>query len=374
MTKNTLVNRPSRRATWTTVALAAMGSLLLAACGSDDGSSASGSTSAPTSNAPVDPAWQAVVDAATKEGKVVLYTSSDGYERTLPPVFEKQYPGIKLEVVHFASGALTSKLDAEKTTGAAGADVAVHSTKPWWDANKAALTAIKGPDLAKYWAGTKYVFGDNTFVLSGALQLGAGINTEVASELKLDPIKTYKDLLQPKLQGQIGIVPGKGAPAAEQWWFYASQELGDGGLDKLAALKPRAYAGGTAPLATDIGSGEVAVGVYQTKAAVANLKKAGAPIEFVALDPPITIGGFSGILANAKNPNAAQVLENWLISPAGQIAAHGEGDTLTPLPLDKLGNVPATMQSVPSSGKFTDGILTAEQKAFYDGKFTSLFG
>lgn len=341
-------------------------SLTVAACGSD-----SGDDTAPRSD--IDPnlgggaAWEATVESAEEEGKVVLYTSADGAEKTLPAAFNETYPDIELVVVHYASGDLTAKVDAEGGTTESGADVAMASSKGWWDTTAARMPVIEGPALEEYWSDqTDNVLEDGKFVMTGATPLGAAVNTDRLEELGVEPIESYTDLLQPALKGNLGVVPGEGSPAAEQWWNYAAEEMGgQDGLDQLATLEPRVYESGTTPLATDVASGEIAVGFYATRSSVAALVEQGAPVEFVPLEPAVAIAGYAGIVGSSR-PDAAQVFMNWLLSPAGQVSLLGEGNAWTALPLDKLGEVPDTMEAIPEGSYLTDGLLTPEQSKFYE--------
>ncbi|ODU04580.1 MAG: hypothetical protein ABS81_09995 [Pseudonocardia sp. SCN 72-86] len=305
-----------------------------------------------------------MLDAAVKEGQVVLYSNSDGVNAAFEAAWTKDYPGIKLVISKYASGELTTKLDAEKGGGVAGADVITVSTKPWLDANQNALVEPTGPALQKYWAGNRYVYGGGKYVLVAATPLGAGVNIEQLAKLGNPSVTTYKDLLQPQFKGALGIVPGTGAPAAEQWWFYAAKEMGgDPAVAQLADLQPRLY---TVPatLATDLASGEVAVGAYNIKGTIDALVAKGAPIKFVTLEPVISTPVTAAVVGWAKNPNAAQVFQNWLLSPSGQVALNGSGSLLTPLELPALGQVPATMRSIPAGATVVDGVLTPEQKTW----------
>src|SRR5690606_2953806 len=128
-------------------------------------------------------------------------------------------------------------------------------------------------------------------------------------------------------------------------------------------LEPRLY---TTPstIATDIASGEVAVGAYSIKGTVEALAAKGAPVEFVTLDPVISTPVTAAVVGWAAHPNAAQVFQNWLLSPDGQIALNGSGSLLTPLALDGLGSVPPTMRSIPEGATVVDGVLSPEQKAW----------
>ncbi|WP_236792207.1 extracellular solute-binding protein [Amycolatopsis sp. GM8] len=350
------------------VGLGAVLVLALAACGSS-GSADQPAKSSIDPNLGGDAAWQQIVDAANAEGKVVFYSANDEDSATVPPAFHAAYPKIQVEVQHFASGALTAKLDAEAGNTATGADVASHSSRVWWQANAARLTPAKGPAIARYWKDTGFVYANGAYTLVGGNPLGAAVNTDRLAALGATPIKTYKDLLQPALRGNVGVVPGEGSPAAEQWWYYAGQEMGGAsGLQQLAALQPRLYRSGTTPLATDVASGEIAVGFYATRSSVTALADKGAPVAFVPLDPVISIGGYTGIVGNA-HPNAAQVLENWLLSPAGQVALAGDGNALTPLDVSVLGAESGNARQIPKGSHVTDGVLLPEQTSFYQNVF-----
>lgn len=310
------------------------------------------------------PGWQSVVEAANEEGQVVLYTNSDGVNAAFEAAWARAYPDIELVVSKYTSGELTTKLDAEKGGGVVGADVITVSTKPWLEANRDALVASTGPALGKYWESTEYVYADGAYVLVAATPLGAGINTEQLAKLGNPAVTTYEDLLQPQLRGVLGIVPGTGSPAAEQWWFYAAQEMGgDAAVTQLAGLEPRLY---TTPstIATDLASGEVAVGAYSIRGTIEALADKGAPVEFVTLDPVISTPVTAAVVEWAAHPNAAQVFQNWLLSPDGQIALNGSGSLLTPLDLPVLGTVPPTMGSIPDGATVVDGVLSPEQQTW----------
>ncbi|WP_158703420.1 extracellular solute-binding protein [Pseudonocardia dioxanivorans] len=354
---------PRKRGSAVLAALATGVLLLAAACGSGGGQ-AETAGSAIDPNEGGGPAWQSVVDAARQEGQVVLYSNSDGVNPAFEAAWAKSYPDIKLVVSKYTSGELTTKLDAEKGGGVVGADVITVSTKPWLEANRGALVASTGPALEKYWKGSEHVYADGAYVLVAATPLGAGINTEQLAKLGNPSVTTYKDLLQPQLKGALGIVPGTGSPAAEQWWYFAAKEMGgDGAVAQLAGLEPRLY---TTPstIATDIASGEVAVGAYSIKGTIEALAAKGAPVKFVTLDPVISTPVTAAVVGWAKHPNAAQVFQNWLLSPAGQIALNGSGSLLTPLALADLGTVPATMRSIPDGATVVDGVLSPEQKTW----------
>ncbi|ODU07032.1 MAG: hypothetical protein ABS81_02795 [Pseudonocardia sp. SCN 72-86] len=367
----------TRRRTRSALAIVAAGLLCItAACGSgapDPASTAPQSSIDPNEGGGAE--WQKVVDAANKEGSVVLYLSPPGVEERLKQAFAANYPGIKLTTLRQGTGELTTRLDQERTTSAAGADVTLHSSKAWFDKNVDSLAVSTGPALGKYWSAGNLLPPSKTYAPVASSTWGLGINTELFKELGAKPITSYADLLQPELKGAIGIAPAGNSPASTQWWFFAAPHLGDAaGLRTLASLNVTPYPGGSAPLAEALASGEKAVGVYESTLTVGSLVKSGAPIEIVDLQPPIAIAYFSGAVKWASHPNAALVFQNWLMSPAGQVALNGSGELYTALSLDSLGPVPPTMRTLDPNASLTDGIVTPEQQKWLDETWKPIMG
>jgi iron(III) transport system substrate-binding protein len=69
----------------------------------------------------------------------------------------------------------------------------------------------------------------------------------------------------------------------------------------------------------------------------------------------------------AKRPNAAQVLQDWLMSPPGQIAWNGGGESASP-----LANIPGALDSK-SVTPYDPTPYTPEVVAAYTKKWNALF-
>jgi iron(III) transport system substrate-binding protein len=304
----------------------------VAACGSDNSSSGSGAaTTAPASGAATttgqaattsgasttaasDAAWQAVVDAANKEGTVTLYTAHlQNQQDALKAAFNKKYPNIKLEIARVLAE-LPTKLDAERTTGAAGADVAVGNDAGVPTKLEAGgfLAKLDGPNAAA-WAGNKY-FVDNTYFVANFNMLGFAWNT---SEVKTPPT-SYTDFLNPEWKGKIGIVDGGTAAVLADFYAFVTDNTSPDFLTKLAAQQPVIYAS-SVPLQQAVVAGEVAVGMYSTPS-ILDDKAKGAPVDFALPTPSWGAPFFAYDLGWSKHPNAAKVLADFIMSPEGQAA------------------------------------------------------
>ena len=143
-------------------------------------------------------------------------------------------------------------------------------------------------------------------------------------------ITGYRDMLRPELKGRVGTTE----PAAASfvaWYDWLEKTQGGDFLAKFAAQNPRIYPGAV-PGTQATASGEAALIAITSPANVITLIASGAPIKMVITNPSLGVRWGSTILGWARRPNAAQVLMDYLMSPRGQSAWHGMGESASPLP------------------------------------------
>jgi len=260
-----------------------------------------------------DAAWQAVLDAAAKEGKAVIYTtgSPDQY-KALAAAFEAKHPAIKFEWSRMTAGQMVPRL-AQEAELKQGADVVVITDHSWpvladEAGHLMALTSpeTKKPEWQKWVTGGKYVA--LTFY-----PYAMAYNTELVKE----PLKGYRDLIaRPEIFGDNKLATM--VPASNTLLGWVSFIDGLGALEGIGALKPTVYDSGT-PAMQAIASGEQSASLYAAPDAIEVLKAKGAPVEWIKPEE-----GWTGALAVgsitswAANPNAAQVAIDFLMSVEGQ--------------------------------------------------------
>jgi iron(III) transport system substrate-binding protein len=129
--------------------------------------------------------------------------------------------------------------------------------------------------------------------------------------------RRYTDLLKPQWKDNIGISTTKYIVTYALMDLYG-KEKGMDFLKKLAAQNPRARAGGTLIIEL-VGAGEFQLGFSVNADSVESVKKRGAPVDWARLDEP-SYGDIqaTGVLANAKHPNAARLFASFLVSKEGQ--------------------------------------------------------
>src|ERR1700681_4962081 len=140
----------------------------------------------------------ALVEAAKKEAKVVLYSAMDlPVGEKLGKAFEAQYPGIAVQIERSGSERLFQRIDQEFASSIRAADV-VNSADashfiPW--KRNGWLAPFVSEDIAKYFP-PEYRDGDGIFATSRIWLSSIAYNTRLVKPA--DAPKSFADLLDPK--------------------------------------------------------------------------------------------------------------------------------------------------------------------------------
>ena len=282
------------------------------------------------------PAWQAewerTLEAAKKEGQVVVYIS--GYDAILPD-FEKEFPEIKVIAVTGRGNQLGPRLLAERRADKFIADVSSSGANPNYqqyypakalDPIKPALILPEVTDPSS-WYLKKHQYSDPegqyVFNYVGSATYGSiSYNTKLVDAKEF---RSYWDLLHPKWKGKITIrdIREAGPGAGNTRFFYYHSELGPAFVKKLFgemdATLFRDFRQGPDWLAT----GKHAICFFCDADQV---KQQGLPVDtfgpraFKEGGGLVQQFGTVALLNRAPHPNAAKVFINWLLSRSGQVA------------------------------------------------------
>jgi iron(III) transport system substrate-binding protein len=137
---------------------------------------------------------------------------------------------------------------------------------------------------------------------------------------KADLPKTWRDLLDPKWKGKLGI-----EAKDEDWFATVVQELGGEpkGLDffrELVAKNGISVRKGHTLLDNMVVSGEVPLALTVYNYMPEQAKKKGAPIDWFVIEPAIARSNAVGVAAHAPHPAAALLFYEYLLGPDGQKA------------------------------------------------------
>lgn len=265
-----------------------------------------------------DEEWAEVVDAANEEGEVTIYgVLNPTFIEKMPALFNEEYPNIKVNYVRLAATDITARLDAELAAGNTGADVVDNLDNPTFDGyeSRGALMPLAVPALGE--AEFDRELNQRTpFTASFGLTAYAWAwNTN----LQPNGIKSWDDFLSidPTLVGVTD--PSINSAVASLYELTETPNMaGKGFLDELFADdNPKIYPG-SSPQVAAVSAGEVSASLPVPAVVAQTAKATGAPVDYAFSPEYPVIANEVAIVKSAKNPNAAQVYTNWLLSEAGQ--------------------------------------------------------
>lgn len=281
--------------------------------------------------------WKDIVAAADREGTVVFYSSL--VPATLEPLinaFQAKYPKIQVQNVRNIEAVLIPKIQQEQSVNAAGADLVSVNILDFYDdqAAKGQLLPAVGPNVAKYPADSMHK--GIAPIISG-FPMGFAYNSDLVKE----PPKSYADFLRPEFKGSIGTILARASPAVTFWYDWL-RKTNPEYWEKLAKQDPKLFPS-TIPMTQAVAAGEIKATIFANPGGVKLLADQGAPVKFILPEIPEVYGSIYpvAILKNAKNPNAAQVFTDFLMSEEGQVFLNGNG-----MGISHLAGVPGSLSGV----------------------------
>lgn len=305
-----------RRARRFFTAVAGASCLLLAGCA--DGGGSGGDQ--PAIGPPVQELYAAA--QAAGEDRVVVYgIKGDAcYDR-----FSERFPGITVESQYMV-GETQARLEQEHVSGQNVGDVLrTGSTSMLALTKSGILTPFTPADAAgipeEAWGPDRAFVNDTKRV--------AGIAYDTAQLSADEAPQSWTDLADPALHGRI-VMPDPTGPGAGlsilQELLQTGGATDDAWLERYAANEP-ALIQGVQPAVEALRTGEYAVMMGGLDQMTGTELEEGSTLEWVfpvAGATPVT-GHFIGVITNAPHPNAARLLESWLLSEEGQTCLAQEG-------------------------------------------------
>ncbi|GAA1501823.1 ABC transporter substrate-binding protein [Nocardioides humi] len=314
---------PTRR--WLAVSTAALLSGgLLTACG--DG----GATDEPIARNTRAAAGigQDEVAEATAEGKVVVYGNppEDMWKRLIP-TFEKAYPGIRIETVDLGGSELVQRVLSEAKTGAASADLVIDSNSKTFLDLADVIAARTSPFTAELPEFTQPESGVYAFAADpGILVYNKAVLDEGQYPASMADLAAIGDAHP----GKLTTYDLSNDNGYSQMWTLADA-IGDAAWDVYADLVPETTyesAGGT--MLQKVAQGEYVGGYFQSGLARGLL----APMGYdklvgwsYASDGTPVQPRYVAPLSDAGHPNAAALLQDYLLSAEGQTVVCASGLT-----------------------------------------------
>jgi ABC-type Fe3+ transport system substrate-binding protein len=261
----------------------------------------------------------ALLQAAKKEGEVVLYTTHivDQIVRPLIKAFQASAPGVQVKYVRADGLALVVRLSNEQRAGRVQADV--------WSMVDGVGALLQGGIAAPFEVPNArglpaaLVDRDKRWVATNTGVRSAAFNTQIVP--KEHAPKNYQDLLDPRWKGKIVWNPKSMTGA---WGFISTVLKGMGEEQGTAYLRALAKQD-IVPLPIAIRAvldrviaGEYAIGLEMNNTHAAISAAQGAPVKWVPLNPVSETLQVAGITKGAAHPNAARLFIDFMVSKAGQ--------------------------------------------------------
>jgi len=261
---------------------------------------------------PAEAVTPALIEAAKKEGKFVLYSAMDlPVGEKLGKAFEAAYPGIEIQIERSGSERLFQRVAQEFSSNIHACDVINSSDAahfiPWKKSGW--LMPFVSEDVAQYFP-EQFRDPDGMFATSRVWLSSIAYNTNLVKPENAP--KGFADLLDPKWAGKLV----KGHPAYSGTIMTATyqlvRELGWDYLEKLSKQRVMQVQSSTDP-PKKLSLGERAVMADGNEYGIVLLKEAGQPVEPVyPSEGTPTVSGPTGIFASAPHPNAAKLFQAWL--------------------------------------------------------------
>lgn len=297
-------------------------------------------------------AEQAASEDAGPSGIITLYTSiPQPIADKIQLDFSERYPDIQLEVFRSGTSGVVTKLMTEKEAGEIVADLI-------WVAEPSTYESFKDQDMLLKFAPSEAAAlpaemkdPEGYYYAGRLINMIIGYNPNLVGE----PPEGWEDILDPRFQGKIGMPSplrsGSSVAAVKTLtdrygWEYFETFREIGGV--------QAQNNGT--VRDNIASGEYLAGIfldYMARAA----EESGSPLRYVwPAEGAVFIPSPVAILSTSKNPKAAEVFVDFILSKEGQktlvelgsfIPVRGDVDPPAGAPrLDEIKRLPTDWKSV----------------------------
>ena len=251
-----------------------------------------------------------IVAAAKKEGTLTIYTTfAEKDQPTLIKPFESKY-GVKVVVWRAGTDKVLQRTLIEASAKKYDVDL-IHFGSPEMEAlsREKILQAVNSPVHKDLQAGSVPAHREwAATLLSVWVQ---AYNTQLIKRQDLP--RTYKDLLDPKWKGKLGI------EAKNQDWFASVVDVMGGGEKGLKFFRDLVAQNGISArtghtlLNNMVIAGEVPLALTVYNYMPEQAKKKGAPIDWFALEPAVARSNAIGIARRAPHPNAGLLFYEYML-------------------------------------------------------------
>lgn len=294
------------------LAASVVAALGLTGCGINTPTTAVPQSSSPGAGAAAS-TYQQMVEKAKAEGTLTIY-STDTEEHLLAVIkkFKAKY-SISVEYVRLASSAVAQRYASERHAGVVAADIIQLTDPTLIEANPSWFVPLADTQIRSldgYLPNYKSKYHAAGVVFPSGLQY----NTDLVAPNEVP--KTYQDLLSPRFKGKILFIDPKASPTPMSLLNLLDKKYGDDFVKKLGAQN-LGFVDSASPGAQQIAAGAFEINFPTAGGAqTAPVKAAGAPINYIVLQPVQVGTNELALSAGSDHPNAAALFLDFRFSKA----------------------------------------------------------
>jgi iron(III) transport system substrate-binding protein len=256
-----------------------------------------------------------LVAAAKRDGKIVLYgTTNIAVMQELLERFKKKYPFLQVDNYRATTNRVYAKVVAEARSGTHAVDVIEISPD---SAFKLKQDHLLDPYLSPVRKSILEGYTDKEGYWTGYFHQVIALGYNTANVKKNEVPKTYEDFLNPSYRGKLSL------GTADQELFgtlleFWGKEKTLAYFNKLAKNAPAMREGHTLQ-AQLLSAGEFAIAPWLLGHNLAELKRKGAPVETVLLEPVLSTPKYVLLAKHSAHPHAAALMIDWMLSEGQEI-------------------------------------------------------
>jgi iron(III) transport system substrate-binding protein len=255
-----------------------------------------------------------IAAGARKEGSLNLYTSLTVEDMAaLNGAFEARH-GVKVRMWRATSDKVVQRALAEAKAGRHELDIVETNAPPLESLQREGiLQRVRSPQHGELIAAALPAHGE--WVGSRLNVFVQAYNTRLVERAELP--KSYAELLHPRWKGRLGIEAGD-----EDWFAMVVTALGEAeGLRlfrELVATNGVSVRRGHTLLANLVASGEVPFALTVYNFTAEQLKRKGAPFDWLVIPPAVARANGLALARRAPHPHAALLYYDFMIGEEGQ--------------------------------------------------------
>lgn len=245
---------------------------------------------------------------------MVFYTSVETeFARALTAAFEARHPFIKTDIFRSTHDKIFSRMNVERQTGTYTADVvSVGEFETYHMQKKGFIAPYKSPSAAAYPDGFKDPNGYWTDLYDNLIVTAYNTTRVKRNELP----QRWEDLLHPRWKGRMVLDQNE-----DRWFANMLYLMGEKkGMEFMQSLAKQEVAirGGRSLATQLLSAGEFDLQIVAYWYRPYLMKKQGAPVDWIGMEPAVIALHPISIVEKAPHPNAARLFIDFALSDEGQ--------------------------------------------------------